>query len=76
MYDYLVPFSPDGFGNHYCFDTRTTNNNLCNVLFWQHNYPYSEDDPPEVTNGSFAEWLKEVAIDWTLEDHDYNGNKK
>jgi len=72
--DYLVPFSPDGGGNHYCFDTRTINENSCNVVFWQHDYPYSEDDPPEVTNTSFTEWMKEVVIDWTLEDYDYDGN--
>ena len=22
QYEYLIPFSPDGFGNFYCFDTR------------------------------------------------------
>jgi len=74
MYDYLVPFSPDGGGNHYCFDTRTSNGDSCNVIFWQHDYPYTVDDPPEITNNSFAAWMKQVVIDWTLEDYDYNGN--
>lgn len=76
MYDYLVPFSPDGYGSHYCFDTRTMNNNLCNVVFWQYDYPYTEEDVPEITNPSFTEWMKEVIINSTLEDYDYNGNEK
>lgn len=76
MNEYLIPFSPDGYGNHYCFDTRTMHNNLCNVVFWQHDYLYTEVDPPEITNASFSEWIKEVIIDWTLEDYDYNGNEK
>jgi hypothetical protein len=76
MQEYLVPFSPDGGGNHYCFDTRKCDENSCLVVFWQHNYTYSNEDPPAVVNNSFAEWLKEVVIDWTLEDYDYSGNKK
>ena len=76
LFNYLVPFSPDGGGNHYCFDTRTLNNDSCNIIFWQHDYLYSEDDQPEVTNTSFAEWVKQVVIDWTLEDYDYNGDER
>lgn len=76
MYDYLVPFSPDGGGNHYCFDTRTINENSCNIIFWQHDYAYSAEDSPEITNNSFTEWVKQVVIDWTLEDYDYDGNSK
>ena len=60
MYDYLIPLSPDGGGNHYCFDTRIINNNSCNVVFWQHDYAYTVDDAPEVTNPSFTEWIKQV----------------
>jgi cell wall assembly regulator SMI1 len=73
---YLVPFSPDGGGNHYCFDTRKNNADSCNIVFWQHDYPYSEQDSPEITNASFAEWIKEVMIDWTLEDYNYDGSEK
>lgn len=76
MFDYLIPFSPDGYGSHYCFDIRTMNNNLCNVVFWQFDYHYTEDDPPEIANASFTEWMKEVVIDWTLQDYDYNGNER
>jgi hypothetical protein len=73
---YLVPFSPDGRGNHYCFDTRFHNDDSCRVLFWQHDYAYSAEDTPEVSNDSFTEWMQEVMIDWTLEDYNYDGTPK
>lgn len=76
MFDHLIPFSPDGYGSHYCFDIRILNKNICNVVFWQHDYIYSEADQPEITNISFAEWMKEMVIDGVLEDYDYNGNEK
>lgn len=73
---YLVPFSPDGRGNHYCFDTRYCNYISCPIVFWQYDYIYAGDDQPEVANSSFAEWVKEVIIDWTLEDYDYTGSER
>lgn len=68
IFEYLVPFSPDGGGNHYCFDLRTINEYSANVVFWQHDYPYTENDPPEIANNSFAEWMKEVIIEWNRRD--------
>src|SRR5215211_7679514 len=41
MPEYLVPFSPDGAGNHYCFDLRACNNESCKIIFWQHDFIYS-----------------------------------
>lgn len=76
MYNYLVPFSHDGYGSHYCFDTSALTKTSCNIVFWQHDHHYSPNDPPEVTNASFAEWVKEVAIDWTLDEYDYDGNSR
>lgn len=70
----LIPFSPDGAGNHYCFESN--DNRAGKIIFWQHDYLYTENDSPEVVNESFADWMKEVVIDWTLEDYDYSGNKK
>lgn len=46
------------------------------MVFWQHDYPYAENDLPEVTNASFSEWMKEVVIDWKLEDYNYDGSEK
>jgi len=73
---HLVPFSPDGGGNHYCFDAKRCNEQSCEVVFWQHDFAYSEEDTPEVVNPSFAEWAQEVLIDWTLKDCDYDGNDR
>ncbi|HEY4062390.1 MAG TPA: SMI1/KNR4 family protein [Puia sp.] len=72
---YLIPFSPDGGGNHYCFDSTKCDEESCQVVFWQHNLSYNKEKPPKTVNNSFAEWAKEVLVDWTLEDYDYNGNK-
>jgi hypothetical protein len=69
----LFPFSPDGRGNHYCFDLSLNNDK---VLFWQHDFNYSDKSEIEVCNNSFLEWVKEVLIDWTLEDYNYDGSEK
>ena len=76
MPDYFIPFSPNGEGNHYVFDTRNCNNDSCMIIFWQHDFEYSNEDIPEITHNSFTQWVKQVMIDWTLEDYDYNGNEK
>ena len=73
---YLIPFSPDGGGNHYCFDSATCEERSCKVIFWQYDRSYSEENPPETVNDSFTAWAKEVLVEWTLEDYDYNGSKK
>jgi hypothetical protein len=75
---YLVPFSSDGSGNFYCFDTRypSTSTGSCPVVFWVSNYRYTEMDPPEVVYPTFLAFVQEVIIAWALEDYDYNGNKR
>ena len=72
----LIPFAPDGYGNHYCFNTKAIAGESCEIVFWQHDYTYNEFDLPEVINSSFAEWLKEVVINWTLEDYGYDGERR
>ena len=74
MFKYLIPFSPDGAGSHYCFDVREVNVESCNIIFWQYDYHYNEEDAPEITHPSFTAWLKEVFIDGTLGYIDYEGN--
>jgi hypothetical protein len=78
QFDHLVPFSPDGGGNFYCFDTHGIDDatGSCPVVFWVSNYRYNSDDLPAVTNHSFTDFVKQVIIDWTLEDYDYNGDEK
>lgn len=76
MPHYLIPFSPDGAGNHYCFDTRFNDGTGCPVVFWQHDYLYNDNDPPEVVNSNLVQWINEVMIEWTLENYNYNGTRK
>lgn len=59
---HLVPFSPDGGGNYYCFDILNNN-----IVFWDSEYDYSNDEP-EIVYNSLAEMIREVFIEWTLED--------
>ncbi|WP_373550637.1 SMI1/KNR4 family protein [Haliscomenobacter sp.] len=77
QYTYLVPFSPDGGGNFYCFDTsKRSQNGDCQVVFWQSDYIYSEQDTPDFSSNNFIDWVKTVVISWTLEDYHYDGSKK
>lgn len=69
----FFPFSPDGAGNHYCFDLSTGEDK---VYFWQHDVEYENKTDVELCNNSFYEWIQEVLIDWTLEDYNYDGSEK
>ncbi|WP_291529213.1 SMI1/KNR4 family protein [Bacteroides sp. UBA939] len=78
QYKYLVPFSPDGRGNFYCFDTsvKTKNGLSNNIVFWCSNYEYTESDYPEITHNCLADFINECIIGWTLEDYNYDGSNK
>lgn len=74
---YLVPFCNDGRGNFYCLDTsKTIESEKCSIVFWVSNYEYTDGDLPEVVNDNFLEWIKEVTIEWTLEEYNYDGSEK
>jgi hypothetical protein len=75
---HLVPFSSDGGGNFYCFDTQeqTANGQSCAIVFWVSNYLYTTEDAPAQVYETFEDFVQEVIIDWTLEDYDYEGNTK
>jgi hypothetical protein len=76
QHQYIVPFSPDGRGNFYCFDTRSIKSDgTCPIVFWVSNYLYTDSDAPEVVNGNFSEFVQQVIIDWTLESYDHEGNE-
>jgi hypothetical protein len=72
----FFPFSPDGYGNHYCLNLSNLNLGQCPVVFWQHDYIYENKDEVEECNASFVEWIKEVLINWTLENYNYDGTSK
>jgi hypothetical protein len=71
-----LPFSPDGFGNHYCLDLSKIVDGISPVVFWQHDYFYEDIEEVEVCNNSFTDWINEVMIGWTLEDYNYDGTEK
>ena len=76
MFKEFLPFSPDGFGNHYCLDLSKVENDICPVVFWQHDHSYEDKNEVEVCNFKFTDWIKEVMIEWTLEDVNYDGSDK
>lgn len=55
---HLVPFSPDGWGNHYCLDTAQLAEGECPVVFWDHEA--AANSAPERTHRSFTAWLAEA----------------
>jgi len=72
----FVPISRDGWGNYYCLDLSRCTSKICPIVFWQHDYEYSVLSDIETCNNSFAEWIDEVMIDWTLQEYDYEGSRK
>ena len=72
----FLPFSPDGRGNHYCLDLLRLEDNECPIVFWQHDCDYLYREDVKICNNSFTEWIKEVMIDWTLDDTNYDGSEK
>jgi hypothetical protein len=75
---HIIPFSPDGRGNFYCFDSnQSTNVGMSNaIIFWSSNYLYTEADQPEKTHDSLSDFIQECIIDWALENYDYDGHNK
>lgn len=70
MPESLIPFCPDGFGNHYCFDSINGG-----IVFWQHDMDYSHVKPEKVY-ATLYDMMQEVLIDWTLRFWDYEGNRR
>ena len=57
---HLIPFSDNGGGDSYCFDTSRLVEGECPVVFWDHED--DEDQQPEPCGATFLDWF-----DW-LED--------
>lgn len=72
----FLPFSPDGRGNHYCLNLSKLINGICPVVFWQHDFIYKNIEEVEECNDTFVSWIKEVMIEGTLEDYNYDGSEK
>lgn len=73
----LFPFSNDGRGNYYCLDLSKYNGcGVCPIVFWQWDYHYKDMSEIEICNINFCDWIREVMIEWTLEDYMYNGEER
>jgi len=72
----LMPFSPDGRGNHYCLNLAKIIDDICPVVFWQWDYDYSSIEEIEECNDNFLSWMEEVLIEWNLEKYNYDGSDK
>lgn len=70
MPSHIIPFSPDGAGNHYCFDS-----NNGHIIFWQHDLPCNINLANYVYDNLF-DMIEEVFFEWTLEDWNYDGTRK
>lgn len=57
---HLVPFSPDGFGNHYCFDVKSHH-----IVFWEHDVDYTQHYPIVICK-SLAEFIQNEMIEETF----------
>ena len=66
----LVPFNPDGMGNHWCLNTTLIHDGECPVVFWDHDG--SEDQQPRQTHSSFLDWLE----DRMAFEEDYRNKEK
>lgn len=56
--DHLIPFSDNGGGDSYCFDTSRLRNGECPVVFWDHEG--DQDQQPEPCAATFLDRLEEA----------------
>jgi cell wall assembly regulator SMI1 len=77
MPNYYLPIYPDGMGNHNCLDLQSlsTDGEKCNVIFWQHDRFYSEDEQPDIDAGSFTQFLQNLLNDMK-ENYYYDGTER
>lgn len=67
MAHHLIPFNPNGMGDHWCLDTSHFDAEECPVVFWNHEN--GADQRPNQTNPSFLDWLEE-RINFEEEDQE------
>ena len=69
MPTHIIPFSPDGLGNHYCFDLSRMAAGEAPVVFWDHQA--GEHQVPNQAAPSFVNWL-EAALEAELHPEESN----
>ncbi len=74
---YYLPMYPDGMGNHNCLDLKSLSQDgeKCNVIFWQHDRLYSDNDQPDIDANSFTQFLENLLKELT-ENYNYDGTEK
>ena len=77
IFDYLLPITPDGFGNHYCLNlnTVTESGEECKVVFWQHDFEYDKTDLPDIDTETFEMFFIEM-MDNLKHEINYDGSEK
>ncbi len=77
IWPHLLPISPDGSGSHYCLDLKTITNDKkeCNVIYWQHDYDFTEKDQPDIDTDTLIDFLWEL-LERIKESNDYDGSDK
>jgi cell wall assembly regulator SMI1 len=77
MYDSLLPILPDGMGNHNCLDLKSISDDgkICNVIFWQHDILYGDNNMPDTDASSFSEFL-ETLLNEIAKQYNYDGSEK
>ncbi len=58
MPPFLIPFTPNGMGDHWCLDTSRLTGGECPVVFWNHEL--GEDQELRQTHATFLDWLEEA----------------
>ena len=51
-------------------------NEICPIVFWQHDCNYENISEVETCNKNFVEWINEVMIEWTLGEYNFDGTEK
>ncbi len=77
MPNYYLPIYPDGMGNHNCLDLSSLSSDKmkCNVIFWQHDRQYSENEKPDIDAESFIQFLENMLEELT-KNYNWDGTEK
>ena len=74
---YYLPICPDGMGNHNCLDLKSLSpdSEKCNVIFWQHDRSYLDNEQPDIDADSFSQFLESLLKELS-ENYNYDGTEK
>lgn len=77
IWPHFLPICPDGFGNHSCLElhTLTEDESDCKVIFWQHDYEFSVEDPPKIEVDGVLDFIWMILLE-VKESINYDGTDK